>query len=480
MNEKNGAKKILTAGVGYILGGILIKGIAFITTPIFSRLMTTEEFGQLNTYLSYESILAMLIGFQFAGCLKNAKIKYADISGGLDTFFSNLIALLLLHSAAALVLVNVFSGIIMHLTGIRSLLLLNLLVLNCFGNAAMTVYNSFVSLNYQYKKYVAISVFNALANVALSLLLIFTALSGDKSMARILGYVLPYVFISLYLIVSSFHKSKPKLHSPEKYNVFAYRFCAPLIPNGFAEVMLTQFGKLSVDRYCGAATMGVYSLAYNVYSIVATVKLGMDYIVGPFYFDKRAVEDYSGLRKTFFIYSRSLAMISTLIMLFSPEIIRILGDQPYYDARLSAIPLIAVSYFSFLCYMLSQEEYFMQKTYLVSVISVIAMVFNIVLCTVFVSQFEAMGAAFSTLISFVIMFLMHFIAIKGVLKSQSFYWKGLLVDGVFVTIMSIVAIMIADHLLPRVVLIIAMLAATIIFACKYFKQLVQLKKTNAP
>ena len=92
MSEKTGAKKILTAGVGYIFGGILIKGIAFITTPIFSRLMTPEDFGILTTYLSSESILAMLIGFQFAGCLKNAKIKYGDISKGLDTFFSNLIA----------------------------------------------------------------------------------------------------------------------------------------------------------------------------------------------------------------------------------------------------------------------------------------------------------------------------------------------------------------------------------------------------
>lgn len=476
MSEKTGAKKIITAGAGYILGGILIKGIAFITTPLFSRLMTTEEFGQLNTYLSYESILAMLIGFQFAGCLKNAKIKYANISGGLNTFFSNLLALLLLHSAAALVLVNAFSRLIMHLTGIRSVLLLNLLVLNCFGNAAMTVYNSFVSLNYQYKKYVAISVFNALANVALSLLLIFTVLSGDKSMARILGYVLPYVFISLYLVVTSFHKSKPKLHSPEKYCTFAYRFCAPLIPNGFAEIMLTQFSKLSVDRYCGAATMGVYSLAYNVYSIVATIKLGMDYIVGPFYFDKRAVEDYPGLQKNFSLYSRSLAMISVLVMLFSPEIIRILGDKPYYDARLSAILLIAASYFSFLCYMLSQEEYFMQKTYLVSAISVIAMVFNIVLCTVFVPRFEAMGAAFSTLISFVIMFLMHFIAIKGLLKSQSFRWRGLFADGIFVTIMSVIAVMIADRLLPRIGLIIAILTVAIIFAYKNFKQIVHPKK----
>lgn len=476
MSEQAGAKKIFSAGVGYILGGIFIKGIAFITTPIFSRLMTPEEFGILNTYLSYESILAMLIGFQFAGCLKNAKIKYADIAGGLETFFSNLITLLLFHSVIAAVAVNIFSGPIMELTGIHSRFILNLLVLNCFGNAAMTTYNSYVSLNYQYKKYVAISVFNALANVALSLLLIFTVLDQDKSTARILGYVVPYAFISVYLLVTAFRKSLPKLHSAQKYNAFAYRFCAPLIPNGFAEVMLTQYSKLSVDRYCGAAAMGVYSLAYNVYSIVATVKLGMDYIVGPFYFDKRSAGNFEDLQAVFRIYSRCLAIVSVLIMLFSPEIVRILGDQAYYDARLSAIPLIAVSYFSFLCYMLSQEEYYMQKTYLVSAISVLTMVLNIVLCTIFVPRYEAMGAAFCTLISFAVMFLLHFAAIKGLLKSQSFRWRGLFADGTFVVLMSVVAVLVADRLLPRILLIAAMLAVAALFAYRNFRKMIQLRK----
>ena len=97
MSNQVGMKKVASAGIGYILGGILIKGIAFITTPVFSRLMTTKEFGVLNAYLSYESILAVLIGFQFAGCLKNAKIKYANMPNGINAFFSDLIVLVFLY-----------------------------------------------------------------------------------------------------------------------------------------------------------------------------------------------------------------------------------------------------------------------------------------------------------------------------------------------------------------------------------------------
>lgn len=476
MSNQVGMKKIASAGIGYILGGILIKGIAFITTPVFSRLMTPEEFGVLNAYLSYESILVVLIGFQFAGCLKNAKIKYTNKPNGMNVFFSDLIVLLLIHSGISFVIVNVFSEYIINLTGIESRLLLNLIIVNCFGNAAMTVYNSFVSLEYQYKKYVAISVFNALANVVLSLLLIFTILGNDRSMARILGYVLPYVFISIYLVVTIFKKSKPNLHTIKTNSKFAYRFCAPLIPNGFAEIMLTQYSKLSIDHNCGTAAMGVYSLAYNVYSIIATVKLGMDYIVGPFYFDKRKSGNFEELRNIFKIYSRSLALISVLVMFLCPEIVRILGDTEYFDARMSAIPLIGVSYFSFLCYMLSQEEYFVQKTFIISGISISAMLLNVLLCNIFVSKFKAIGVAYCTLASFVVMFLLHFVAIKYYLKSKSFQWTGIFADGIFVTLMTIVAELIVDKLMYRIGTITFLTAVLALFVYRNFRHIIKIQK----
>ena len=38
----------LKAGVGYTIGNILVKGINFLTLPLFSRLLTTAEFGVYN------------------------------------------------------------------------------------------------------------------------------------------------------------------------------------------------------------------------------------------------------------------------------------------------------------------------------------------------------------------------------------------------------------------------------------------------
>ena len=45
--------KILKAGIGYTIGNVLIRGIAFISLPVFTRIMTPENFGLYNIYLTY-------------------------------------------------------------------------------------------------------------------------------------------------------------------------------------------------------------------------------------------------------------------------------------------------------------------------------------------------------------------------------------------------------------------------------------------
>lgn len=138
------SKRVLKAGIGYIAGGIFIKGIAFVTTPIFTRLLTTSEFGVLNSYLSYEAIIAMLVGFQFAASLKSANVEFSSNNkSALIEYTRVLIILVAIHSVIVLLLGNLFAGTILNLTGIQNRLLLNLLVINALGNAILTIYNAY-------------------------------------------------------------------------------------------------------------------------------------------------------------------------------------------------------------------------------------------------------------------------------------------------------------------------------------------------
>ncbi|WP_432762187.1 hypothetical protein [Streptococcus suis] len=43
--ESGNVKK---AGIGYIIGNYFLRGIGFLTLPLFSRLLTTEDFGEYS------------------------------------------------------------------------------------------------------------------------------------------------------------------------------------------------------------------------------------------------------------------------------------------------------------------------------------------------------------------------------------------------------------------------------------------------
>ena len=59
MSNSNNAKAI-KSGVWYTASNFLLKAIGFITTPIFTRLLTQAEYGDYNNFTSWLSILTII------------------------------------------------------------------------------------------------------------------------------------------------------------------------------------------------------------------------------------------------------------------------------------------------------------------------------------------------------------------------------------------------------------------------------------
>ena len=50
ITKENRGKQALKSGVWYTISSISVKAILIITTPLFTRLMTTAEYGIFNIY----------------------------------------------------------------------------------------------------------------------------------------------------------------------------------------------------------------------------------------------------------------------------------------------------------------------------------------------------------------------------------------------------------------------------------------------
>ena len=61
-----------------ILSAVLLRGISFITAPLFARLLDTNGYGIVNNHNVWVSILAITGTLQTQGTLVNARVEYPE------------------------------------------------------------------------------------------------------------------------------------------------------------------------------------------------------------------------------------------------------------------------------------------------------------------------------------------------------------------------------------------------------------------
>ena len=66
------------ASTSYLIGGFFNKGMAFFTVPIFTRLLSTSDYGIVTTYNSWITILAMVVGFALHTGIRIAFVDYKN------------------------------------------------------------------------------------------------------------------------------------------------------------------------------------------------------------------------------------------------------------------------------------------------------------------------------------------------------------------------------------------------------------------
>ena len=245
------------AGIGYTVGNYLLKGIGFITVPIFTRILSQEDFGIYNTFLAYESILYIIVGMALHSSLKNAYIKYQD---AFDTYVSS-ICILPLFNAIFFVIVSFFcKEQVASLINLDSNVIV-WLIIHSYGSGVMIFYSSKIALSYDYKKYIKVSLVNAVGNIMLSIILIFTCYENQKYMGRIVGSTISYILISFFILLNIFKTSRPRIN--KNYISYGLKISLPIIPHGLSQIVLLQFDRIMINSYIGSKQAAIYSFAYN-------------------------------------------------------------------------------------------------------------------------------------------------------------------------------------------------------------------------
>lgn len=454
----------LKSGAWYIIGNLLIKGITFFTLPIFTRILTTADFGKFNLFISYENILNVILGLGVAGTIKTA---YFDYKEEFEQYYSSILSLLFLFS----LVVDVISNFVLLL--FRNYLdtfwgydTVNLLIACSLATALYNVISMRYVIEVEYKKNLIMSSTYTVSSVLISLSLCFSIYTSNRYMARIIGNALPLILITYIISICQIIRSKTIIH--KQYWKYALTMGIPLIFHSLSLVIMQQADKIMVDAFCGNEMTGIYSLACNISMILTIVQSSIDSSWAPWFYSNLDEKRYTVLCKNNRLVVYLFLYLTAGFMLISPELVYITSPKRYHSAFFALIPLNLSVFVSFMYMFAVNKEYYHKRTRVIAIGTIISTGVDIILNIFLIPRFGFISAAYTTLISKMVLFVIHWVMSNKIDKNKVVMTKDLLIAFLVVLVIAVISIVCRNLLIIRYVVILIM---TI---CMYFV----LKKNN--
>lgn len=419
--SSNNSSQALKAGVWYIISNIVLRAITVLTAPIFTRLLTPADYGKVNNFFSWQTILTCVFGLCLNYSIARAKIDYEN---HFDSFISSIQTLSILVGLFILVLALPFIDLLSIFMEIEESFLIVLLAF-LIVSPSLDFLQSKYRFEYRYKENVAIAIINTLSVVLISIGLILLCMPDKRYEARILGGVIPVFCLGVFSVIYIFREGKTFINS--EYWRYGLKFSLPMIPHGFAMVVLAQIDRIMLVKMAGYEAAGLYSFGYSYAIVISIVTNAIMGAWQPWLYEKVNELKYVEIINSNKQINLLVFFLVLCLILIGPEVIIILGSEAYYEAKWMVAPVIAGSFFQFYYSYFSLMEMYKKRTDVIAYGSVGAACVKIGLNIIFIPHFGYVGAAYSTMIAYALLLAYHWLIYRSLLKIRIFAEKQMLI-----------------------------------------------------
>lgn len=229
----------------------------------------------------------------------------------------------------------------------------------------------------------------------------------------ILGVLYSYVIAEAvtFIILLPSMISQMSLSFDKKIISVSLKFGIPLIFGSLAMMLLNVSDRYIIKYYIDYATVGLYDLGYRIAGVL-NMFLIMPFTLTliPFAYKQYGQEGDKRYYTKIMTYMTFILVWAGLgLSLFGKEIIKVFALNPkYWDAYI-VVPVVVFSYIFFGMRIVASLGMFLTKnTKYVAYTTTIASLFNIGLNFWWIPKFGMMAAAYSTLISFILLYLITY------------------------------------------------------------------------
>lgn len=407
MSENKG--KALKSGIWYTISNFLVKGIAFLSTPIFARIMTKADIGDYSNFTSWLSILVVIFSGELYTSVSVARFDYKD---ELDDFIASNLLLGTIISAVFSILILLLKPWVTQIFGFGTLEI-SLLIAYCMVFPATQMFQVKRRILYKYKSVIGLSLISSLLPMGLSIVAV--RLIENSFSARLLGFYAPLILINVVLYIYLISRAqKIKI----EYWKYALTISLPLVIHVLSNNLLNSCDRVMIKKISGNEMLANYSVAYTCAMVVNLLWVSINSAWSPWAFEQMNDKNFSELKNGAKYILIGYGVLVATIMLLAPEILWLVGDKAYLEA-IQVIPPVMVGYAIQAIYTFYVNiETFSKKQKNIAINTLVAAIINIVLNWIFIPKFGYIAAAYTSLIGYFVLLIMHYMQVKRMDKSK--------------------------------------------------------------
>ena len=395
---------VLSSFIEFFYGNFVVLLLGFISLPLITRFLSTDEYGRTSMFLSAVSVIYI---FAILG-LDQSYIRYF-YSDEVDTrkLFSQCLKYPVILIIFLCLIYTIFSGFFNDLLFERRGVDITLLVV---AYTITSVFERFLFLGIRMRQkgklYSNLNILTKVLNIAF--IILFALVMGNDFRVGLYAMTLPLVIVTAYLLADHIIKGRgyvPVKHSITEKQLLTYGI--PFVPMLLMEWLLTSMDKWSIRFLNDFSETGVYSSAIQIMTVLMTLKITYVAFWSPIAMKKYEQESEEVAKPFFADMFQKVQFLCLLaafgITAFRSIIVLILGEDYREAARiipfLSLMPVLSI-----LFEMTGQGIKFKKQPKYFNYASAAAICINLAGNLLLVPRLRGVGAAIATALTYIVYF----------------------------------------------------------------------------
>ena len=406
---KNNTKYLLK-NVGLLtLSNFGSKILVFLLVPIYTRLLSTEEYGIYDIYLTTITLLIPILSLNIVeGVMRFALDKKIEKSSVFSIGIKIIIKSVLY--CTILMVINYFTNFISIFNKYPQYFLLYYVL-----NIIYDLVTQFAKSIDKIFDFAVASILNSLTMLLLNILflVVFKMKLNGYFLANCLAFALPVMYLTIRLKLWKYIKIKSNDNELKKQMI---KYSSPLILNNIGWWITNASDRYILTVMKGLSENGIYSVSYKIPSVLNVVQtiFSQAWIMSAVKAYNEQEEEF--ISQTYKTYNCVFVLLCSIIIIFTKLITKILVANDFYIAWKYApflmISVLFTSLSNFLAglFAASKESKIMGRT------TIVGAVINIILNVILIYFIGTMGAAISTMVSYMVVWFSRFKMLKNIIN----------------------------------------------------------------